>query len=75
MPEGRFWREVQHWSMILVAMLCVWAASLAKEIGITVTATVVLYDAFLVPFDRAQPPRRCLPSPIAQNPSTPTFLL
>lgn len=50
---------MQHWAMVVVAMLCVWAASLAKEIGITVTATVVLYDAFLVPFDRAQPPCRC----------------
>ncbi|KAK9908411.1 hypothetical protein WJX75_007517 [Coccomyxa subellipsoidea] len=56
-PEEKSWRELQHWAMVVVAMLCVWAASLAKEIGITVTATVVLYDAFLVPFDRAQPPR------------------
>lgn len=49
---------MQHWALVVGAMLCVWAASLAKEIGITVTATMVLYDAFLVPFDRAQPPRR-----------------
>jgi len=50
-----FAREVLHWVMAVGAMLCIWAASLAKEIGITVTATIVLYDAFLVPFDRVQP--------------------
>ncbi|CAL8469470.1 g9011 [Coccomyxa elongata] len=50
------WMEMRHWAMVVGAMLCVWAAALAKEIGITVTATVVLYDAFLVPFDRVQPP-------------------
>lgn len=45
-----------HWLLVAAALSCIWAASLSKEIGITVTATVVLYDAFLVPFDRPQQP-------------------
>ncbi len=45
-----------HWLLVAAALLCIWAASLAKEIGITVTATLVLYDVFLVPFDRIQQP-------------------
>ncbi|CAL8471954.1 g11496 [Coccomyxa elongata] len=53
------WMGAGHWLLVVAALLCIWAASLAKEIGITVTATVVLYDAFLVPFDRVpQPPGR-----------------
>ncbi len=66
------WMELRHWAMIVGAMLCVWAAALAKEIGITVTATVVLYDAFLVPFDRVQPPRCAAQSyPTLETCSTP----
>ncbi|BDA47605.1 probable protein O-mannosyl-transferase TMTC4 [Coccomyxa sp. Obi] len=48
------WMRAGHWLLVAAALFCIWAASLAKEIGITVTATVVLYDAFLVPFDRVQ---------------------
>jgi hypothetical protein len=39
-------------------MLTIWAAALAKEIGITTVAAVILFDVFLVPFDVAQPPGR-----------------
>lgn len=60
-----FGRELLHWVMAVGAMLCIWAASLAKEIGITVTATIVLYDAFLVPFDRVQPSGRSAVIPIS----------
>ena len=45
----------QHWGRVAGAMTCVWAAALAKEIGITTVATVVLLDLYLAP----------LPSPAA----------
>ena len=39
------------------AMAFVWAAALAKEIGITCVGTMILLDLLLVPFTIAQPLR------------------
>ena len=45
-----------HWALVAGAVGCVWAAALAKEIGITVVGTAVLLDLYLVPFAAQQPP-------------------
>ncbi|KAK9811534.1 hypothetical protein WJX72_005492 [[Myrmecia] bisecta] len=41
--------HMRHWALVAAAVLLTWAAALSKEIGITIAAAMVLYDAFLVP--------------------------
>lgn len=57
-PVDRRLKEVEHWALVAASMLMILAASLAKEIGITTIAAVVLYDIFLIPFDVILPPGR-----------------
>ena len=61
-----------HWALMAGAMACVWAAALAKEIGITTVGTAVLLDLYLVPFTAQQPPpgadRGCARMPVSHPP-------
>lgn len=48
-PEACILPAFVHWSLVFVAVNCCWAAALAKEIGITITGTMVAFDLLLVP--------------------------
>jgi hypothetical protein len=47
--------ELQSWGLVALTVLLIWAAALAKEIGITVVATAWLFDLYLVPWERPLP--------------------
>ena len=49
--------ELRSWGLVGLTVLLIWAAALAKEIGITVVATAWLFDLYLVPWERPLPPR------------------
>ena len=49
--------ELRSWALVGLTVLLIWAAALAKEIGITVVATAWLFDLYLVPWERPLPPR------------------
>ena len=47
--------DLQSWGLVALTVLLIWAAALAKEIGITVVATAWLFDLYLVPWERPLP--------------------
>ncbi len=47
--------DLQSWGLVGCTVLLIWAAALAKEIGITVIATAWLFDLYLVPWEQPFP--------------------
>eukprot|EP00873_Tetraselmis_striata_P017239 jgi/Tetstr1/437503/TSEL_026182.t1 len=50
-PQPDLLNPFAHWVLVLFAAACCWAAALAKEIGITVAGSMLLFDILLVPIE------------------------
>ncbi|CAL5229598.1 g12956 [Coccomyxa viridis] len=53
--QGDIMADLQSWGLVGCTVLLIWAAALAKEIGITVIATAWLFDLYLVPWEQPFP--------------------
>ena len=55
MRQGDIVADLQSWGRVGCTVLLIWAAALAKEVGVTVIATAWLFDLYLVPWERPLP--------------------